>query len=243
MNPEHMLVPFEVSPLPEGPWLVFAPHADDETFGMGGGLLRAAAAEIATHVVVITDGARGGDAPDLVNIRRREVQAATDRLGVKGLQLWDEPDRGLAITEPLVQRIIKTILEIQPASVFFPAPLELHPDHRAAAQLVWRALGDLATQGNACPDAYGYEISVQSPINLLLDISAQAATKRDIMESYASQVSQIDYPGLVAALNRARALTLPPDITSAEGYFHYRKPDFTLSLSTVTTHYIGRYFT
>ncbi len=27
--------------LPLGPWLVFAPHADDETFGMGRSLLKA----------------------------------------------------------------------------------------------------------------------------------------------------------------------------------------------------------
>jgi hypothetical protein len=41
LNPEHILVPFAPAALPPGPWLVFAPHADDETFGMGGSLLKA----------------------------------------------------------------------------------------------------------------------------------------------------------------------------------------------------------
>ena len=41
LQPEHILVPFSVSELPPGPWLVFAPHSDDETFGMGGSLLKA----------------------------------------------------------------------------------------------------------------------------------------------------------------------------------------------------------
>ena len=40
LNPEHMLLPYSLSDLPAGPWLVFAPHADDETYGMGGTLLR-----------------------------------------------------------------------------------------------------------------------------------------------------------------------------------------------------------
>ena len=42
-NREDVLIPFNTSPLPPGPWLVFAPHADDETFGMGGTLLKAKA--------------------------------------------------------------------------------------------------------------------------------------------------------------------------------------------------------
>ena len=39
-NKEDALIPFNTSPLPSGPWLVFAPHADDETFGMGGTLIK-----------------------------------------------------------------------------------------------------------------------------------------------------------------------------------------------------------
>jgi hypothetical protein len=31
LNPEHMLLPYSLSDLPAGPWLVFAPHADDES--------------------------------------------------------------------------------------------------------------------------------------------------------------------------------------------------------------------
>ena len=58
---EHELLPYTASELPEGPWLVFAPHADDETFGMGGSLLLAAEQNIETHVVFVTDGALGGE--------------------------------------------------------------------------------------------------------------------------------------------------------------------------------------
>ena len=69
-NQEDVLIPFSVSELPKGPWLVFAPHADDETFGMGGTLLKAKQQGIKTHLVVLTDGSLGGDAPDLVKVRQ-----------------------------------------------------------------------------------------------------------------------------------------------------------------------------
>ncbi|MDP6413684.1 MAG: PIG-L family deacetylase [Gammaproteobacteria bacterium] len=93
LNPEHILIPFQASPLPPGPWLVFAPHADDETFGMGGSLLKASQQGIETHLVVLTDGALGGTRDDLVVVREEEVKQAADLLGVLTLQSWSEPDR------------------------------------------------------------------------------------------------------------------------------------------------------
>ena len=54
-NQEDILIPFHASPLPKGPWLVFAPHADDETFGIGGSLLKAKEQEVETHLVILTD--------------------------------------------------------------------------------------------------------------------------------------------------------------------------------------------
>src|SRR5690606_7379595 len=50
MIPEHEILPYQCSPLPPGPWLVLAPHPDDETFGMGGSLLRAKNEGIETEV-------------------------------------------------------------------------------------------------------------------------------------------------------------------------------------------------
>ncbi|MBO73748.1 MAG: hypothetical protein CMD33_00570 [Flavobacteriales bacterium] len=140
LNPEHILVPFSCSPLPPGPWLVFAPHADDETFGMGGSLLRAKKEGLETHVIVLTDGALGGEREGLVELRQQEVQQAAKLLGLSGLQCWSEPDRGLEQSHDLPEKIAAAIIDMQPASVFFPGPLEIHPDYRAAGIAVWSAL-------------------------------------------------------------------------------------------------------
>ena len=52
-NQEDVLIPFNTSPLPSGPWIIVAPHADDETFGMGGTLLKAKQQGIETHQSIL----------------------------------------------------------------------------------------------------------------------------------------------------------------------------------------------
>lgn len=217
MIPEHAIVPYEVSPLPPGPWLVFAPHADDETIGMGGSLARAAAEGIATEVVIMTDGALGGSGAGLAELRRAEAREACARLGVRKLHFLDEPDRGLALEEALLERLCALMVESGAASVFFPGVLEPHPDHRMTAELVWRALA----RCGAGPLPIHYEITVQSPVNRLVDISAWAASKHRALAAYASQLGENNYAEIVEALNVARTFTLKKAVRQAEGFWHY----------------------
>ena len=239
-NEEHILVPYQPATLPEGPWLVFAPHADDETFGMGGSLFKAGDQGIETHVVVLTDGALGGDTPDLVETRRREVRQAAEILRVKTLHCWSEPDRGLAHKPELIARIRDSILHTAAKSVFFPGPLELHPDHRMTALLVWEALSSLS-QGGSCPQAFAYEIGVQNPVNLLLDITSVISIKEKAMAVYASQNGQNDYPDLVLALDKARTYTLPPEVKYAEGFYRFAAADLQFPLQTLVRRIVDRY--
>ncbi len=240
LNPEHRLAPFETSPLPLGPWLVFAPHADDETYGMGGSLLKARDEGVDTHIVVLTDGALGGESEDLVDVRRKEIQQAAAMLGTRSLQLWEEPDRGLSLHRELVSRITKTIEDIAPASVFLPGPLELHPDHRMAAQLVWSALQSV--EQAICPATYSYEIGVQNPINLLIDISKQQQNKKALMAIYGSQNSENNYEDLVVSLDKGRTFTLGPEVSHAEGFYHFSNQQLQRSLKDVTHEIVDLYF-
>ncbi|MDO8908699.1 MAG: PIG-L deacetylase family protein [Pseudohongiella sp.] len=238
MTPEHLLVPYQCSDLPPGPWLVFAPHADDETFGMGGTLRKAADQGIQTHVVVLTDGALGGPsesdsaAAQLVETRRQEVQAACELLGVTTLQTWDQPDRGLQMSDVLLERVATAIADLNAATVFFPAVLELHPDHRSTAQLVWCGAQRLLSRpwrGQA-PQLWSYEISVQSPVNRLIDITAELQCKNRAMAIYASQNSQNNYPELILALNKARTFSMPPQVSHVEAFYAYSPTQLELSL-------------
>ena len=239
-NQENILIPFHVSSLPRGPWLVFAPHADDETFGMGGSLLKAKEQGIETHLVVLTDGSLGGDADDLIQIRNDEVKLAAQLLGIKSLQCWSEPDRSLDLTEQVLEKTSRAIFDLSPSTVFFPGPLEIHPDHRATALLVWSALKRVRAK-NLTPEPISYEIGVQNPINLLIDITQQIIEKQSVMEVYASQNQENNYPELVTALDKGRTFSLPEEIKYAEGFFRYQLKDLDLSLDAMTHLVIGLY--
>jgi LmbE family N-acetylglucosaminyl deacetylase len=240
LNPEHILLPFSPSALPTGPWLVFAPHADDETFGMGGSLLKANKQGVETHVIVLTDGALGGEKEDLVEIRQQEVQAAAKLLGLESLQCWSEPDRGLEFSEGLPEKIAAAIETLKPASVFFPGPMEIHPDHRAAGFAVWAALQRVYKKGLK-PGIIAYEIGVQNPINFCIDITAEKLEKEAVMALYASQNSENNYPELVIALDKGRTLSLAPTIEYAEGFFRFSEKDLQISLQEMIHHIINLY--
>ena len=239
LNAEHRLIPFETSALPPGPWLVFAPHADDETYGMAGSLLKADAAGIQTHLVVMTDGALGGSTEDLVDVRKQEVRDAAKLLGIDSLDNWQEPDRGLVVREDLVDKIRQKIAAVGAVSVFFPGPLELHPDHRVTALLVWAALQEM---GGDAPAAYSYEIGVQNPVNIFVDISEQRPRKEEAMAIYASQNDENNYEELVLSLDKGRTFTLPANVSHAEGFYRYSDNELAKSLKEVTHDIIELYF-
>jgi len=241
LNPEHILVPFAPAALPPGPWLVFAPHADDETFGMGGSLLKAHKQGVETHVIVLTDGALGGELDNLVQIRRQEAEAAAQLLGLASLECWTEPDRGLEQSERLAERIAAAIGRLAPASVFFPGPMEIHPDHRAAGFAVWGGLQQVYQRNEIRPLAIAYEISVQNPINFCIDITDEKDGKRAVMAVYASQNSENNYSELVIALNKTRTLSLAPEVGYAEGFFQFSEKDIGIPLREMTHHMINLY--
>ena len=85
------------------------------------------------------------------------------------------------------------------------------------------------------------EISVQNPINILIDITEQMPEKVKAMQIYASQNQENNYPDLVTALNRSRTLTLPPDVKYSEGFFQYSEKDLQISLRDMTHHIINLY--
>jgi len=236
---EHFFVPYAVSPLPEGPWLVFSPHADDETFGMGGSLIKAASLGIEAHLVVLTDGSLGGETPDLVATRREEVEMVCTALSLKSFDFWEECDRGLLLRDELVSKIMNKIRKIKPATVFFPGPMELHPDHRNASLLVWSALQNFAVKER--PTSYSYEISVQNPINTLVDVTKQYQKKRAAMRIYSSQNEQNNYEELVSALDKGRTFSLPKSVGFAEGFYKYSETQLERSLPEVLSGIIDAY--
>ena len=234
MMQEAQIVPYAVDELPfsKGPWLVLAPHADDESMGMGGSLAKAAQQGIETHLWVLTDGALGGTESNLVEIRQREAREAARSLGMQGVQFLHQPDRQLRPHGALAQRLLDEIRVLKPSAVFFPGVCELHPDHRGCALLAWQVLQRM---GVDAPAAVSYEISTQSPVNCLVDITDVMEHKLRALQVYRSQLKQNNYVEIATALNKLRTFTLPAKVVWAEGFYRYNDVELAGTLASWAT--------
>jgi N-acetylglucosamine malate deacetylase 1 len=133
--------------LSPGPWLVIAPHMDDESLGCGMLLAQRDAAQ-SVHVIFATDGSRSPPlSPDdralngLVRLRQEEARSALAELGVPegAVEFLGLPDGALNNHSGLLQSTLKArILELQPVHTLVPFRYDRHPDHLAVNRVVTR---------------------------------------------------------------------------------------------------------
>ncbi|MBF0228863.1 MAG: PIG-L family deacetylase [Desulfamplus sp.] len=223
---ENDLLPYTASSIPKGPYLVFAPHPDDETLGMGGTILLAAKSDIDVYIIFVTDGEKGGD-PD---VRREEAKAASEILGVKELFYLNLPDREVAFTEFPAQTLFSILEKVKPATIFLPSFQEIHPDHRATTQKVLNFIEQKNIEQKKLEfQIWFYEINRQGEINRLIDISSVLDLKESAIECYTSQLEQLDYKLHALCLNCMRSITLGYKINYAEGFWCYDAKDDAIS--------------
>lgn len=129
--------------------IVLAAHPDDEVLGAAGMMLAAAAAGIEVVPVCLSDGSGShpGSAtlsPErLAILRRRELDSATEVLGIERSRWGALPDGSLAVQGAAMTRIVDAVCDEQPETVTGVLSVwehDGHPDHEA----VGRCAVDLA---------------------------------------------------------------------------------------------------
>ncbi|MDQ3365093.1 MAG: PIG-L family deacetylase [Myxococcota bacterium] len=184
--------------------LVLAPHADDETLGVGGTLARHVADGDEVHVAVVTGH---GDDPHPLWPRetwdkiRDEARRAMQVLGISHLHFREVP-AALVADQP-THRLNKVVGElvaaIQPEILYVPFLYDLHKDHREifhAASVAWRTSGEV---GRGIKAVYCYEVQSETHWNapyleagflpnVWVDISAHLETKMRALRCYESQL-------------------------------------------------------
>ncbi len=199
---EDAFIPFITEKLPKGPYLVLAPHPDDETFGMGGTIIKAGQAGIDVTTLFVTDGRLGGD----IEIRKKEAEKAAKILSVRDTIFFDIPDRELfSHRQAFKLRLKELLLSSEFETVFSPSLQEYHPDHRAVTLILFDLLEEV---GMIEKEVWLYEIIRQGDVNRLIDISEFVEQKRRAMEAYSSQLGQNVYKDVVLGINRARSITV-----------------------------------
>ncbi len=216
--PESASIPYEANNLRGERLLVLAPHPDDEVIGCGGLVALHLRENRAVHVIVVTDGARAGDA----DARERESRDGLALLGNATVEFLRYRDRHLETElHDLRAKLRARIDDFKPDLIAVPSPIEIHPDHlalsRAFCELVQR--DETFFADHAVARVAFYEVGTPIRPNALVDISAVAALKSKAIAAHASQAAARDYRGYMEGLNAYRGMTLPPDVKFAEAYW------------------------
>ncbi|MDD5562837.1 MAG: PIG-L family deacetylase [Thermoanaerobaculaceae bacterium] len=205
---ESDLIPYAASVPPGSRWLVLAPHPDDEVFGVGATVALAVARGVEVRVVIATDGGAQGEPAE----REGAAAAAAAALGVPPPEFWRLADRSLhQAGAALRRRLAEAFARLVPDVVFVPSPVELHPDHRALALAVQRAVRAATLGGlRERPPRWvaAYEVSAPLAPNFLVAADGGWEAKRRAGACYAAQLAFRRYGEVAEALAVLRALTL-----------------------------------
>ncbi len=192
-----------------GPLLVLAPHPDDEVIGCGGLIAWHRRLGQPVIVAVMTDGSLGDRAAsrgaEYTAERLAETRAAAAHVGGFEVVFLGHPDGRLAACAETAGEIAALLDQHRPATLAFPSPFEIHPDHRATALHTAAAL-----RLSAVPLAHvlAFEIGAPMPSNVLLEITPVMAQKEAAVATYHSQLLHQDLVAKVRALNRARTVNV-----------------------------------
>ncbi|MEW2115279.1 PIG-L deacetylase family protein [Streptomyces sp. NPDC005474] len=160
--------------------LAVGAHPDDIEFGCGGALLRHAAAGASVTLLVMSDGARGGDPV----VRAGEQARVGQLLGAK-VVLLGLPDTHLGQPHELISLIETEISASAPDLVYTHLPEDMHQDHVQTHQAVRVAARNVA-------NVLLFE-SPHSPMlntGIGVNISSVIQQKTELLAAHASQVSE-----------------------------------------------------
>ena len=184
---------------PSDRFLLLAPHADDETIGCGGFLLKYGAQ---CDVVVLTDGRYGNSVikpEQMIEIRKKEFEEVMSHYAVKSFKMLNVEDGKLIDCF----RDFATLDFKEYDYVLMPHPMDFHKDHVAVSCLFKRLNNTRPFAGNI---VY-YEIwnTLSAPTHYI-DISDVAEKKKRLINLYRSQIKNNDFASRILGLNHYRGI-------------------------------------
>lgn len=175
--------------------LIIAPHPDDAEIGMSGAILRMQADGQRVGVLDLTDGEPTPHGDPVT--RQRETEAATATLQIAWRENLALANRKLEPTLQARALLANVFRRTRPKWLFAPYPVDAHPDHVAATQLVeaarfWSKLTKSELEGEPFhPQRVLFYFSLHLRLavqpDFVLDISQQWPTKLAALRCYQSQ--------------------------------------------------------
>lgn len=221
--------------------LVIAPHADDETLGLGGTIAKLSDEGHRVVVAVMTGHGEHGDHPlwgrEVFDAVRTEAKAACQVLGVQALVFREVPAARVAEIPPYeLNRITRDLVEeVRPERLYVPFPFDLHKDHRElfhSFSVAWRTS---SPAGRGIREILAYETQSETHWNapyleagflpqVWTDITHQLERKLSALACYRSQVRPApDARSLEAVEALARWRGAQVNVPAAEAFVLLRR--------------------
>jgi LmbE family N-acetylglucosaminyl deacetylase len=185
----------------DGPPLVLAPHADDESLGCGGLIAACCAARRAPHVLIVTDGTGSHPASDdyppsrLRATREAEARSAVAALGLPSdrLGFLRLPDTAAPHDGPDFARAVNAIIARADGCTAIVAPWrhDPHCDHLATHRMAEAAAAATGLPHIAYP-VWGWTLPPEAPLETSvagarLDVARHLPAKRRAIAAHATQ--------------------------------------------------------
>ena len=230
--------------------LVVGAHPDDNDFGAGATVAKAAGQGAEVIYLIATTGQRGSSdenmtAEKLSAIRRKEQEDAARVLGVREVHFLDYVDGELVPDIRLKEQIVKSIRRYKPDFVFTMDPsffyyknygMVNHSDHRAIGEATLDACYPLARDLMSFPEHAKAGLKPHKVKDLLLhsfvpenanfyvDVTETFDLKIRALSLHKSQVSDLE--GIRKRMaDRAQAVGKLAGCKYAEGFVRLRLPD------------------
>jgi len=187
--------------------LVIGAHPDDETFGMGGTILKHTSNGNIVHVLIITDGSSSQyeNYEKMIEEKKIEATNTMNILGVERIEIHSMPDKKLdTVPHVKINRIIERKIEdFKPEIVYTHHWGDVNEDHRQVFQSTMVAVRPTPSQ--TIEKVYAYETSSSSEWhaptigdafipNCFVDISENLELKKNAIECYRSELREYPHP-------------------------------------------------
>jgi LmbE family N-acetylglucosaminyl deacetylase len=196
-----------------GPVLGVFAHPDDAEICAGGVLAKWAAAGREVHLLILTNGDRGSQDPEmdraaLAVTRLRETEEAARVLGLASVQVGSVHDSELENTEDVRMEVVHRIREVRaetvvacdPTTVFFENRYYNHSDHRVSGFVALDASYPGSGNPHFFPEQLTDGLRVQDVFDLWLgwthepnhaeDITGFFEAKVDALAKHVSQLTE-----------------------------------------------------
>jgi bacillithiol biosynthesis deacetylase BshB2 len=189
--------------------LVVLPHPDDEAFGTSGTLAMHVrnGSQVTYACLTLGEMGRNMGVPPFANrvtlpdIRRKELEASCQAIGIQDLRLLGFHDKTIEFEEQelLDERIDALLKELHPSLIitFYPG-YSVHPDHDACGDAVIRTVGRLSKDARPPVHCIAFAKNLNQAIgepNVIIDVKNYLKQKMASIQAHRSQFQAAELLG------------------------------------------------